>query len=78
MTKLITEFKDLKAGAGVIDIAIRVDTNTGMYELVASEDGNYTAVPANGLINALDSVANAVAEKFYGEDELKFKPEWRQ
>lgn len=56
--QLNVEFHEISAKAGVVDIAIRYDTNSGQYNFLIEENGIPTTLPMHVFNGILFSVLN--------------------
>ncbi|WP_199614660.1 hypothetical protein [Paenibacillus alkalitolerans] len=54
--KFIAEFDNVDPGEGVLDIAIRLNTKNGDWELYIEENGMPVSVPEHVLVGALGCV----------------------
>ncbi|MCM3746536.1 hypothetical protein M3223_04125 [Paenibacillus pasadenensis] len=68
---LNVEFHEIEATAGVVDIAIRYDTNTGAYNFLLEENGLPTTLPMhvfNGiLINLIQEACRGKIDGYRSE-----------
>jgi hypothetical protein len=51
-----TEFLNIDSGEGVVDIAIRYDTNTGDYNYCIEESGIPATLPVHVFMGILEAV----------------------
>jgi hypothetical protein len=70
---LQVEFDTMVKKPGTLDVAVRVDMETGHFEFVIEENGLPTTVPYILFAGALTMVLNQAAYRFYNgyEDEAK-------
>jgi hypothetical protein len=68
MKNLTVEFETLRAGVGVLDVAIRYDANTGSFEYIVEENGLPVMIRPNELAGVLAIVQGHVVNKLSQRD----------
>lgn len=63
--QLQVEFENMESKPGTLDVAVRVDMETGDFEFTIEENGLPTTVPYILFAGALQMVLNQAAYRYY-------------
>lgn len=62
--QLQVNFDDIESGDGVVDIAVRYDTNKGEFEFITEENGLPVELPAHVFVGILSLMINCRSKDF--------------